>query len=354
MSSFNFKGIADKVNKLDSKQEFNLQNIDIEKIVPSEKNFYGMRDIEELAEDIKINGLYHNLVVVTEGDKYKIVSGERRYRALKSLGYKKIPCQVRNNVNDIDGEIMLIQANAKVRELTHSEKIKQIERLEELYKEKRKNGEKLEGKTRDVIGKDLGLSGSQVGKYQKINKDLIPELKEMLEQNNLDMAKAASIAALDISGQLSIYELLKGNVELSRDEVNKIKKALKEKEDKFKEERERHEQELKKEYKKLKKDREEFCEEYEKLKAEKENLEELKIVESDVEEIKGDNSNHLDIENIEFNTEINMVIRNLKDAANLFLRKALIAKKDNKIFDEKNIKDIKELKENQLKSILNL
>lgn len=347
-NKFNFKSIADKVNKLDSKQEFNLQNIDIENILPDEKNFYGIRDIEELAEDIKANGLYHNLVVRPVENKYKIVSGERRYHALKSLGYKKIPCQVRNDLNDIDGEIMLIQANAKTRELTHNEKMKQIERLEELYKEKRKNGEKLEGKTRDVIGKDLGLSGSQVGKYQKINKDLIPELKKMLEENNLDMAKAASIAALDELGQMSIYELLKGNVGLSRDELNKLKKVLKEKEDKLHEERQQHKENLEQEYLKMKKSREEFNEEIEKLKAEKEAEKEM---EKDSRENEGVHSEHLDIKNIEFNLEINMAIRSLKDSANLVLRKLMVSKEDNIELDERNIQSIEELKKYQLKHL---
>jgi ParB family chromosome partitioning protein len=363
MSSFNFKGIADKVNKLDGKQDFNLQNIDIEKIIPSEKNFYGMRDIEELAEDIKTNGLYHNLVVVPYEDRYKILSGERRYRALKILGYKKVPCQVRENLNEVDSEIMLIQANAKTRELTNSEKMKQVQRLDELYKEKRRNGEKLEGKTRDLIGKDLGLSGGQVGKYQKINKDLIPELKQMLENNNLDMEKASSIASLDEIGQMSVYDILKGHVELSRDEVNKLKKALKEKEDRSKEEREKYSKELKAEYLKMKKDREEFNAECEKLRLENEALKEVKKeenikvetqkVEEIPKEIEGARSEHLDMGNIEFNAEMSMTIRNLKDATSLLVRKLMSAKEDKKVLNDRNIKDIEDLQKNYLKYVFN-
>lgn len=357
MSNFNFKGIADKVNKLDSKQDFNLQNIDIEKIVPSEKNFYGMRDIEELAEDIKANGLYHNLVVVPYEDKYKIVSGERRYRALKSLGYKKVPCQVRKDIGEVDSEIILIQANAKTRELTSSEKMQQIQRLDELYKEKRRNGEKLEGKTRDLIGKNLGLSGAQVGKYQKIDKDLIPELKEMFEKNNLDMAKAASIAALELPGQMTIYETLKGNVEISREEVNKLTKALKEKEVELKKQQEEYKKKLEKENERLKKVREDFNKDYERLEFEKHQLEEKakEVMNEKIEEGKSAHSEHpkIDIENLEFNAEINMAIRNLKDAASLLVRKLMLAKKDEKVLNSRNAKDIQELQKNYLKYIFN-
>ncbi|RMD04930.1 chromosome partitioning protein ParB [Clostridium autoethanogenum] len=335
--SFNFKDIADRVNHLDSKQDFNLQNIDIEKIVPSEKNFYGMRDIEELMEDIKANGLYHNLVVTPFDDgRYKIISGERRYLALKKLGYKKAPCQVRENINAIDSEIMLIQANAKTRELTNAEKMEQIERLKFLYDQKRKNGEKLEGKTRDLIGKDLNLSGSQVGKYQKINKDLVPELKEMFLKNNLDMSKAASIASLEEPGQITIYELLKGNAELNRDEVEKLKNELKKKENELKRGQEDYKKKLSAEHERLKKARESLNEDYKKLEVQK-----------------GVHSEHHDIKDMEFNLEINMAVRNLKDAANLLVRKLMSVREDKRTLSESNLKEIDDLQKSQLKYIFN-
>ena len=157
------KGLADKVNGVD-KGAF-TKELDINSLVPSENNFYGIREVQELAASIKENGLMHNLVVrKRQDDTYEIISGERRYRALKSLGYKKIPCQVKENLSNLDAEIMLIQANSEQRELTPSEKMEGIKRLEIIYKQKRSNGERLEGKTRDLIGKDLGLSGVQVGR----------------------------------------------------------------------------------------------------------------------------------------------------------------------------------------------
>ena len=57
------KGIANRINKLEAENNFNLQLIDIEKLIPSTNNFYGIREIEELAGSIKESGLMHNLVV---------------------------------------------------------------------------------------------------------------------------------------------------------------------------------------------------------------------------------------------------------------------------------------------------
>lgn len=39
-----------------------IQMIPLDKIIPSEKNKYGLRGVEELAESIRESGLLHNLV----------------------------------------------------------------------------------------------------------------------------------------------------------------------------------------------------------------------------------------------------------------------------------------------------
>lgn len=242
------KSIAEGVNNVDAKSSFNIRNIDINLLVTSDKNFYRIEEIEKLAEDIELNGLYHNLIVRksnNEEGKYEILSGERRYKALKMLydrgneKYSKVPCQVRENLNDIDAEIILIQSNAEVRQLSEMEKIKQIERLEELYKEKKKKGEKIPGKLRNKIGQDMGLSGIQVQRYKKIGKDLIPELKEMLESKRIGMAEAFKFSGLDNGKQKALYEFLKVNESASADEaenkvngnkkIDKVSDSLKEK-----------------------------------------------------------------------------------------------------------------------------
>lgn len=223
----NLKNISDRLNQREAEQEFKLKMIDADLLAPCAKNIYGIREIEELAQDIKENGLYHNLVVrPIADDMYEILSGERRFRALSSLGYKKIPCQVREDLidKDIDAEILLIQANAKTRELTHIEKIKQIERLEDLYKEKRGNGEKLQGKTRDLIGKDVGLSGAQVGRYQKLGKNLIGGLKELLDKDKLTLNQADILASLDGTEQAIMYDQIKT---LGKEETKIIVEGIK-------------------------------------------------------------------------------------------------------------------------------
>lgn len=221
--------IAEKVNNIETKNAFNIRNINIELLVPSDKNFYAVEDIEKLAEDIKENSLLHNLVVRPLNDgRYEIISGERRYRACKKLGWEKVPCQVRDT-NDIDSEILLIQANAKARVLTDLEKARQVKRLEELYNQKKANGEKIEGKIRDKIGQDLGISGVQVQRYKRLN-NLIPELQQLLDDGKIGASTVVQFASMDKEAQKNIYNtLIDLGKNVTREEAKKIKEEYEQK-----------------------------------------------------------------------------------------------------------------------------
>lgn len=227
--SQNFK----KANEIEAKNNFNVQYIDIKDIERNKKNFYEIVNVDELAEDIKMNGLNHNLVVrKLDNGKYELISGERRYTALTQLVeqgneiFALVPCKV-IEANDIDSEIILIQANAQTRELTEIEKLEQVKRLTELYKTKKKNGEKVPGKIREIIANDLKLSPTQVGRYERINKNLIPELKEILENGNLTIANASEFSSLSEDNQKVILEIINNKVEISKEEATELKVKLK-------------------------------------------------------------------------------------------------------------------------------
>ena len=222
-----------KANEIEAKNNFNVQYIDIKDIERNKKNFYEIVNVDELAEDIKMNGLNHNLVVrKLDNGKYELISGERRYTALTKLVeegnkiFALVPCKV-IEANDIDSEIILIQANAQTRELTEIEKLEQVKRLTELYRTKKKNGEKVPGKIREIIANDLKLSPTQVGRYERINKNLIPELKEILENGNLTIANASEFSSLSEDNQKVILEIINNKVEISKEEATELKVKLK-------------------------------------------------------------------------------------------------------------------------------
>ena len=222
-----------KANEIEAKNNFNVQYIDIKDIERNKKNFYEIVNVEELAEDIKMNGLNHNLVVrKLDNGKYELISGERRYTALTKLVeegnkiFALVPCKV-IEANDIDSEIILIQANAQTRELTEIEKLEQVKRLTELYRTKKKNGEKVPGKIREIIANDLKLSPTQVGRYERINKNLIPELSEILKSGGLTIANASEFASLSEENQKVILDIINNKVEISKEEATELKVKLK-------------------------------------------------------------------------------------------------------------------------------
>lgn len=322
-----------KVEEFKAKDNFKIDYINIDRIKINEKNFYEIVDIESLAEDIKLNGLNHNLVVrKLDNDMYELISGERRYTALNKLineGNKEfnlVPCKVIES-NDIDSEIILIQANAQSRELTEVEKLTQVERLKELYKIKKKNGEKVPGKIRDIIANDLKLSPTQVGRYERINNKLIPELKAVIEQGNLTIANASEFSSLSEENQRVILSIIDDKTNMSKQEAVDLKNKLK----KIEEEKEL---ELKKAYEEkeleLKRLEEEKKNQVLKLKSENENLK--KKLDNNIEEERKEIEGQIKI-------EFEEKLKNEK----VILEEELKSKYDKKIEDITN-----EVKENNL------
>ena len=75
-----------------------LREIELDKIVPDSnqpRRSFNEEQLNALANSIKEHGVVQPIVVVKEGSKYKIVAGERRWRASKIAGLDKIPAIVR-------------------------------------------------------------------------------------------------------------------------------------------------------------------------------------------------------------------------------------------------------------------
>lgn len=73
-----------------------ITKLRLDKLRPSEQQPRQNRthNVDELAESIKTDGLLNPIVVTRDGDGYRIIAGERRYHALKSLGWKDVECRI--------------------------------------------------------------------------------------------------------------------------------------------------------------------------------------------------------------------------------------------------------------------
>ena len=86
------------VTAKEDKKESDLKTIPISEIVRDEeqpRKEFSTEALEALASSIKEHGVLQPLVVVKEEGKYKIVAGERRWRASKLAGLKEVPAIVR-------------------------------------------------------------------------------------------------------------------------------------------------------------------------------------------------------------------------------------------------------------------
>ena len=82
----------------EDKKDSELKQLKIEDIFPDEeqpRREFNQEAIEALAASIKEHGVLQPIVVTKEDGKYKIVAGERRWRASKIAGLKKIPAIIR-------------------------------------------------------------------------------------------------------------------------------------------------------------------------------------------------------------------------------------------------------------------
>ena len=86
------------VTAKEDKKASNLTEVPITEVVRDEdqpRKEFAPEALEALANSIKEHGVLQPLVAVKEGDKYKIVAGERRFRASKMAGLEKVPVIIR-------------------------------------------------------------------------------------------------------------------------------------------------------------------------------------------------------------------------------------------------------------------
>ena len=229
-----------ELENMNHQEEYDFQFIKIEKIKPSSKNDYPMEIIDKLKESIKEHGISHNLQVARiekdeDGKEYEILSGEQRYRAIKSLieeGYpiytNGIPCKVESQAtNEIDREIMLIEANEINRADDPVRTRKMTKRLEELYKEKNMKKGEITQKISDV----LNIGERQVQRYRTANNNLIQELLDALDESKISLEMATSLASLDEESQKCIASMLSKVSKISKDELAAMQENMKVTED---------------------------------------------------------------------------------------------------------------------------
>lgn len=112
-----------------------IHKVPIDKVVPNPdqpRKVFDETALSELAASIKAHGIVQPLVVTRAGDKYRIVAGERRWRAAKQAGVSEVPAVVRSLKEIEELEIAIIENVQRV-DLSPLEQALSIERLHDQF-----------------------------------------------------------------------------------------------------------------------------------------------------------------------------------------------------------------------------
>ena len=110
-----------------------------------------------LAESIKNQGLLQAIILRKKQDGYEIISGERRFRALKILGQDKVPSIIKPKVSDREMMEMALVENIQREDLNDIEQAKAFQRLLQECNLSHDDLSKRVGKSRSAITNTLRL-----------------------------------------------------------------------------------------------------------------------------------------------------------------------------------------------------
>lgn len=221
-----------------------IKDISIFKIYPNKLNFFPQNKIEEKAQEILAVGLIESLTVKyapCDKGEYGLISGERRWRALKLLveqGHKEFEiatCQIRTPENEYEEKIEIIMANSH-RDKDIATLIQSEKELKETLEYMKANNMPLKGfdlnkgRLRDIIASILNTSKTKVALIESINNNLIPEFKEELEKERLTFSAAAEIAGMEEDKQQEVLSKYEASGEITYTEIKDIKEDLKQQE----------------------------------------------------------------------------------------------------------------------------
>ena len=117
--------------------------------------------LDELAQSIVSHGVLQPIIVEPVGSRFRIIAGERRFRAARRAGLQRIPAQVRSSTDDERLTLALIE-NIQREDLTPMEEAQAFRRLLDVSGIGQEDLAARVGKHRSTIANSLRLLGLPV------------------------------------------------------------------------------------------------------------------------------------------------------------------------------------------------
>jgi len=223
-SSFTrFFGLGDKSEQevelekdLDIERNEEIKKIPIKQIIPNRfqpRTVFDEEKIEELSRTIHIHGIIQPIVVREFAvDKYEIIAGERRWRAMKKLGWSEAPAIVKNLSDTETASVALIE-NLQREELSPIEEAIAYGKLLELH-----------NLTQEALAQRLGKGQSTVANKLRLLKLPKPVQDALLNKIITERHARALIPLKDPEKQVALLaEVIERNWNVKQTEERVVR-----------------------------------------------------------------------------------------------------------------------------------
>ena len=205
-------GVSDEQGTIQTR-ELLIDEISPNRFQP--RKYFDDDKLEELVTSISENGILQPVVVQKSDTGYELVAGERRWRASKKAGLKKIPAMIRE-VSDTKALELAIIENIHRQDLNPIEEAEAYKRLAEDF-----------SLTQEMIAEKVGKSRAAIANILRLL-NLSRNIQENLISGKLSMGHARALLGLENNGQMHAMcqEILKQGLTVRQTEskVNRLKK----------------------------------------------------------------------------------------------------------------------------------
>lgn len=181
------------------KKQKHVQEIAVHQIVPNRfqpRKVFNEEKLDELARTIHIHGLIQPIILRKyEENKYEIVAGERRFRAMQLLEWKEVPAIVQELSDNETASVALIE-NLQREELTAIEEAEAYQGLMALNE-----------LTQEALAQRIGKSQSFIANKLRLLK-LAEPLKEALLNRTITERHGRGVLALSHEEQNELLSII--------------------------------------------------------------------------------------------------------------------------------------------------
>lgn len=181
---------------------------------------YSEEKQKEMVESIRINGIIQDLIVrPLPNGNYQILSGHNRRDCAKIVGLTELPCKIKENMEDDDASLILIDSNLIQRkDFYPSEIAKGLLIKKEIYKRRNVKSDFFE-----EIGKEQNMSRGNIQRYLRLNY-LNYKLLDMVDSKEINLKLGEELSFLKPEEQEFLASLIYPNVQkLTTNQVKRLR-----------------------------------------------------------------------------------------------------------------------------------